>query len=93
MMKFSEDTMNLSVFTSRHILEEGAPVLYVVHDEEGDWQFLGSEDVVDEDVRIISMKQMLEHDPSLHKLANMPRGMEAIRNNRNENFTKIKLSE
>ncbi len=53
--KFRE-AKNLGVFTTRQWLDEKKPVLRVVHDEDGDWQFLTG-DQLQEDARIVALEQ------------------------------------
>ncbi len=46
------EVRNLAVFTTRQWIEEHKPIIRVVHDEEGDWQFLTG-DQMPEDIRIV----------------------------------------
>ena len=54
--KFREER-NLDVFTTRQWLEQNDPVLRVVHDEDGDWQFLTGNQIID-DARLVSLEEM-----------------------------------
>lgn len=62
--KFLEQS-NLGIYTSRQWLEEGKPILMVLHDEEGDWQFLTGEEE-DEDIRIVALASIVKSDLSLN---------------------------
>jgi hypothetical protein len=45
-------TLNQAVFTSTQVIDKLLPVLYVVHDENKDWQSLsGYEEGLDEEIR------------------------------------------
>jgi hypothetical protein len=71
---------NCAVLTVRGILEDGEPVLHVIHDEEDHgWQFLGAETPNETDARIVALNEMLSLDPSLHELADLPVGWHAWR--------------
>ena len=71
---------NVACFTVRQVLKEGAPILYVVHDaSDHGWQFLTGEDVTMKDAMIVSMKEIVEHDPTLLEIGNMPPGHTARR--------------
>jgi hypothetical protein len=76
--KFRE-IKNVAVFTTRQWLEEKKPILRVVHDEDGDWQFLTG-DQMPEDVKIVALEQMTLYDPTLNDVFNLDYGEEAERN-------------
>lgn len=75
--KFREEK-NLAVFTTRQWIEERKPILRVVHDEEGDWQFLTG-DQMPEDIKIVALEQMTLRDPTLNDLFNLDYGESAER--------------
>ena len=76
--KFREEK-NLAVFTTRQWIEEKKPILRVVHDEDGDWQFLTS-DQMPEDIKIVALEQMTLQDPTLNDIFNLDYGEAAERN-------------
>ena len=71
-----------------HVLERKRHITYVVHDIEGDWQFLCGEEGHDEsNIRIIALDQAVRIDGSVRQIASMPGGKSAKRRNTNENWT------
>lgn len=66
-----------SVFTTKKIVVALEPITTVVHDYEGEWQFLGDSDVIMEDLLMVSIKQILEIDDTIEKVLDMERGQEA----------------
>ena len=74
-----EDPPNLAVFTTSQVLE-GHPVLFVTHDDEdGAWQFVcGTTDDTD-DLRVVSLKSMLDREPAIAQVADLPYGWLAWR--------------
>src|SRR3954454_17260676 len=73
----SEDT---EVITLERILRGDSPLLLVSHDEDdGGWQFLDGEHVFEEDGVIVCLGEMVQFDPSLLELANLPIGSYAWR--------------
>jgi len=62
---FSELPPNLACFTTKRVIENDHPVLLVVHDEDGDWQFLSGTTSTAEDGRIICLDEALSMDPTL----------------------------
>ncbi len=69
------------VITTAPVLEQGAPVLLVSHDddEDGGWQLLCGTTNRQEDGRAACFGCMLEKDPSLRALADLPPGWQARR--------------
>ena len=70
------DPKNVATITLRQILEDGRPILYVSHDaEDGCWQFMDGGDAPDvKDGREVSLQCMVEWDPSVRELADLPLG-------------------
>jgi hypothetical protein len=75
--KFRE-VKNLGVFTTRQWLQQNKPILHVVHDEDGDWQFLTG-DQMPEDVKLVALEQMVLGDNSLNDVFNLDYGEQASR--------------
>lgn len=80
-MKFPfNEPENLAVFTCVHVLEDGADICYVTHDEDdGSWQFLCGQSHDESDARVVSLKNIVELDPSVGALSGMPEGCGAVR--------------
>jgi hypothetical protein len=76
--KFKEST-NQAAFTCLHIIEDNKAILYVKHDDEGDWQFLCGGNHTTEDARIIALQEMINIDPSVSKVSNLKCGQTAVR--------------
>jgi hypothetical protein len=75
--KFHESP-NLGIFTTRQWLEEGKPVLRVLHDLDGDWQFLTGDQYPD-DIRLVALSQVVKKDPTLNDVFNLDYGESAGR--------------
>ena len=57
-----------------------SPILYVRHDEDGDWQFLcGAAHDIDSRPRLLCFGCVVERDPSILALADLPAGWGAQR--------------
>jgi hypothetical protein len=55
-------------------------VLRVVHEEDGEWQFLSDDpEINDEDVALTTLGAALALDPTLAKVAGLPKGWVAYR--------------
>ncbi len=71
---------NRAVITLRQIVDGSRPVLHVTHDsDDHGWQFLGLEGVREEDASVVCFSEIVQIDPSLRQLADMPPGWHAWR--------------
>ena len=75
--KFNEPN-NLTTFTTRQWLDEKNPILRVVHDIDGDWQFLTGEQLP-EDIKIVALEQLIKRDNTLNEVFDLEYGEEAER--------------
>jgi hypothetical protein len=74
------DPPNVAVFTTRQVIHEGVPVVYVSHDsDDGAWQFHCGVPTTPDDAMVVSLKNMLDKDPTLAALADLPLGWIAER--------------
>ncbi|MGE3801724.1 MAG: DUF4262 domain-containing protein [Candidatus Kapaibacterium sp.] len=79
---------DMGVFTTRQHLEEGKAILMVLHDEEGDWQFLTG-DQLPEDARIVSLRSLVERDDSLNDVFDLGFGEYAERDSVDEKWRRV----
>ena len=70
---------NRAVFATKPVIEEGHPILFVSHDEEGDWQFLCGTTNQPEDGLVVSLGEIVHRDPAIGELADLPEGWRATR--------------
>jgi hypothetical protein len=70
--KFRE-AKNLAIFTTRQWLDLGKPILRVVHDIDGDWQFLTG-DQMPEDSRLVALEEMVIRDKTLNEVFDLDYG-------------------
>ncbi len=85
-----QDATNTAVITLRRIMDGSKPILYVVHDEEGDWQFLDGGDVSEEDANLVSLESITELDPTVNALADLPTGWAAERTAADKSWERFK---
>jgi len=74
-----QEAKSAAVITLKRIIDGSQPILYVVHDEDGDWQFLDGGDVEEADAATVSLENILQRDASLRSLADLPTGWAAER--------------
>jgi hypothetical protein len=75
--KFYEER-NLGVFTTKQAFD-GDAILYVYHDEEGDWQFHTSPEPQPGDIMMVSLEEITTLDPGLNEVFNLQFGWRAWR--------------
>ncbi|MCR5570342.1 MAG: hypothetical protein K6G31_13890 [Paludibacteraceae bacterium] len=77
-MKKNND--NIYVFSTKGIVENNVSINYIVHDEEGDWQFLNlDEDLTEDNARLLSLEEVINMDNSIEKILDMDLGYYAIK--------------
>jgi uncharacterized protein DUF4262 len=65
------------VLTTKSIAFDGAPVMGVVHDEEGEWQFLDNPAVDMKDLTIVHLAHVMARRPELEAVGDLSMGFEA----------------
>lgn len=75
--KFREEK-NLATFTTRQWIELQKPILRVVHEYEGEWQFLTGDQMPD-DIKIVALEQLILRDDTLNEIFDLGYGEEAER--------------
>lgn len=89
MNKFDNE-LNCVVLTTTYIISDKLPILQVFHDNDDSgiaWQFhAGNGDYSEDKLRLVSLKQTLEIDPTIRQLDNLPLGYEAVRKSIDEQW-------
>ncbi len=83
---------NRYVFTTKQVVFNGSPILFVSHDADDDWQFFGKENTTEKDAAVLLLKEVIEIDPSISKILDIPKGTEAKRPSKNAEWVIIPLS-
>jgi hypothetical protein len=92
-MKVEEIPSNTAVFTTRFVIAENSPILYVTCDSDGDWHFMGDDDVTEEDAKLVSIKNILDLDNTLKDLPPLEEGYRAIRESKDDEWELYEISE
>jgi len=81
---FSEPP-NVAVFTTKRVAFKNSWIAYVSHDsDDGSWQFQNehSANLTLEDASVVSLQEVLDLDPSIALLADLPMGWCARRSSK-----------
>jgi hypothetical protein len=71
---------NCATMTMRQVLEREEPILLVSHDaDDHEWQFIGTSDACVADGRIVCLEAIVELDPTVLEVADLPPGWQAVR--------------
>ena len=86
------DAPNVAVFVSRRILDAEEWVYYVCHDEDdGSWLFHPRSGVTPEnEMKIVGLKTMVDLDPTILSLADLPVGWCAWREEEGAEWQRIR---
>lgn len=76
--KYQEEK-NLGVYTTHHAFE-GKPILYVHHNEDGDWQFHTEYEPKIADSKLVCLEEIIKLDPTLNEVYYLNYGQTAYRN-------------
>ena len=64
--------MSICVFTTRKVVIERSPILRIVYDDDGDWQFFAENDIPSsQSVMLISMDEILQIDKSIEEIMSL----------------------
>jgi hypothetical protein len=76
--EFSEVPSKL-VVTQRTVIQKKQPILYVIHDNDGEWQFLADERVQLDPVVQLTIRELVAIDSSIVDVAYLKKGWKAWR--------------
>lgn len=71
--------LETAVFTTLFILKDKQPILKVIRDENSEWQFLGNHECSPENWMVVSLKNILDYDISIHDVLDLAVNSEAFR--------------
>ncbi len=81
----------VAAITTRQVLEDGLPILRVVHySDDHSWAFTCGTISDTEDGRVIAMKEAVSIDPTLLEIADLPPGWGASRAAVDEQWSRYK---
>jgi hypothetical protein len=75
------DPPNVAVIANKKALTANGWIAYVIHDsDDGAWQFHSADaEVKESDASVVSLRSVVEIDPSINELADLPLGWHAWR--------------
>lgn len=73
------ESLNTAVLTSKYVMSNLSPIVYIAHHEDGVWEFWGEEIVEEADIMVVSLGRIIEIDATVLEIAEMPVEFNAIR--------------
>lgn len=71
---------NCATFTMRQVMDGSEPIVLVTHDaEDHGWQFIGRTHASMADAMLVSLEEIVQLDPTLLDVADLPPGWQALR--------------
>lgn len=78
--KVFEDLPNTMVLTTKEVITNKSEILFVSHDaDDGMWQFHCGTDVDMEDAMLVALEEIIDFDPGITAIADLPLGWVAWR--------------
>ena len=75
-----DQARNVGAVTTAQVLDDAMPVLLVIHyGDDCSWAFLCDTTDNEDDSRMVTMEQIVEMDPTLKEIADLPPGWIAYR--------------
>ena len=87
-MKLIDEPKNKAVITTVFVIKQHSPITYISYDDDGDWQFMGNNDVTAKDALVVSIEEILKHDKTLVNLPDLEKGESVSRKNINSQWIK-----
>jgi hypothetical protein len=88
-----KDPLSTVVYTTIYVMKEKSPIIFVSHELDGAWQFMGSEPIEDytKIAMLVSLEQVIKLDKSVLKVADLPPGYCATRKSRSDKWVVAKI--
>ena len=78
---------NQYVITTKYVINNNSPIIRVIHEKDGDWQFLGKEENLSEsDAIVLSLEEIICLDKTLQNVLSLPLGKQAYRTSPKDNW-------
>ena len=77
---------NLAVITSRYVLENNFPILEVIHNTDGIWEFYSNNLFDAIDFRVVSLEEIVKLDSSISCILHIQEGYFAQRKNQSSEW-------
>jgi hypothetical protein len=88
-----DDHPDLGVFVTEEVFRQGLPVLWAVHDQDGDSVFGNVSDFDERTTSLVHLSHVFADHPELAEIADLPRGWAAVRDSPDESWRREERAE
>jgi hypothetical protein len=88
-MKEFKDSLKIVVFTSKYVINQNSPIVYVAHHEDGTWEFWGEQIIDESEIMLVTLEQIIQKDISVLELADLPIEFSAQRKTKDSDWILI----
>ena len=89
MIKQFKESLNTAVLTSKYVLSENSPIVFVAHHLDGIWEFWGEEIIDESEIVVVSLGSIIEIDPSVLEISDLPIEFNAVRESKQKPWTSV----
>jgi len=79
-MKQPEINLNTLALSSKYVITKVSPIVYATVHDDGIWEFWSKETIEEEEIMVVTLKQIIEIDPSINEIIHIAEGIAAVRN-------------
>jgi hypothetical protein len=85
-MIYNKNRLQDIAFTSPSIISKKLPILFMTLNEDNTWEFWGNEYIEEDEIKIVSLHEILTIDPSLKDFHNIEIGLSYYRVSQNSEW-------
>lgn len=85
-MKKFKESLKTIVFTSKYVVMQNSPIVYVAHHEDGAWEFWGEQIIDESEIMLVTLEQIIKKDISILELADLPVEFSAQRKSKDNDW-------
>jgi hypothetical protein len=79
MIKSFKENLDTVALTSKYVIQHNSPIVFIAHHEDGIWEFWGKEIIDESEIIVVSLRQIIQIDPTILEVADLPVEFNAIR--------------
>ena len=79
MTKRFKESLETAVLTSKYVVSGNSPIVHIAHHEDGVWEFFGKEIINESEIMVVSLRQIIDIDPTVIQVSDLPIEFSAVR--------------
>ena len=78
--------LNTAAMTSKYVMSKASPIVFAKLNDDGVWEFWSKEIIGESEIMVVSLKQIVNIDPSVSQVLDLQPGFSAMRENNNQSW-------